>query len=512
MPNFIYIIGNLRLNLKKVGLMRIKYLSKQDIKIILHYLGYIMIGIGAILLFPLPIDLFYREFNYVYGVIPPLISIILGVIFSQGFREYDKLKFKHGMIISSISWLWAGLVGAIIMMLILDVSFVDAFFENISAWTGSGLTMFSDVESLPMSILFLRSVEQWIGGLGVVIIFISLLIKPGTSAFKLYKSEAREDRIKPNIKNTLKKTMQIYAIYTVIGVILYLIAGLPLFDSINLTFTTISTGGMSIKNANIGFYQNDIVYIITIFLMILGATSFTVHYKMAKTKGKAILKDIQFQLLIVSIILSAIAIAIITKLAPMDVVFHVVSAITTTGANIAPPSEMAAWAPPALIIIIVLMLMGGSSGSTVGAIKLVRVITLLKSTHLAVTNIVSPGRFVKIKISGKSINEGEMKEASSYMAVYIFFLAISWIIMTYYTNDPFNTLFDVVSTLGNVGLSTGIISGELGTIPKVVLIFLMWLGRLEIIPILLTIQIGFETFNQSLRLVKRRMMRKIKPN
>lgn len=201
--------------------------------------------------------------------------------------------------------------------------------------------------------------------------------------------------------------------------------GLPLFDSINLTFITISTEGMSIKNANIGFYQNDIVYIITIFLMILGATSFTVHYKMAKTKGKAILKDIQFQLLIVSIILSAIAIAIITKLAPMDVVFHVVSAITTTGANIAPPSEMAAWAPPALIIIIVLMLMGGSSGSTVGAIKLVRVITLLKSTHLAVTNIVSPGRFVKADIDGKSINESEMKEASSYMAVYIFFLAIS---------------------------------------------------------------------------------------
>ncbi|MBP5699506.1 MAG: TrkH family potassium uptake protein, partial [Methanobrevibacter sp.] len=252
--------------------MRISYLSRQDIKIILHYLGLIMVGIGVILMLPIFIDLFCLKQTYLIGLIPPAISIGLGLLFVQTFKEYDKLKFKHSMFISSVAWLWAGFVGAIIMMLILDISFIDAFFENISAWTGSGLTMFSDVESLPMSILFLRSLEQWIGGLGVVIIFISLLIKPGTSAYKLYKSEARDDRIKPNIKNTLKKTIQIYVIYTLLGIFLYLLAGLPLFDSVNLTFTTISTGGMSIKNANVGFYNNNIIYLITMFLMLLGAT------------------------------------------------------------------------------------------------------------------------------------------------------------------------------------------------------------------------------------------------
>ena len=143
------------------------------------------------------------------------------------------------------------------------------FFENVSAWTGSGLTMFNDVEVLPKSILFLRSLEQWIGGLGVVIIFISLLIKPGTSAFKLYKSEARDDKIRPNIKNTLRKTIEIYLIYTLFGIILYILAGLPLFDSVNLTFTTISTGGMSIKNANVGFYNSNLVYLITMMQSII---------------------------------------------------------------------------------------------------------------------------------------------------------------------------------------------------------------------------------------------------
>ena len=489
--------------------MRISYLSKQDIKIILHYLGYIMGGIGVILLFPIFIDLIYGEYVYPIGLIPPLFSIAIGFLFVTIFREYDRLKFKHGMIISSVAWLWAGFIAAIIMMLILDISFLDAFFENISAWTGSGLTLFNDVESLPMSILFLRSLEQWIGGLGVVIIFISILIKPGTSAFKLYKSEAREEKLKPNIKNTLRKTIEIYVVYTVLGIFLYFLAGLPVFDAVNLTFTTISTGGMSIKNANVGYYQDNLVYLITIFLMLLGATSFTVHYKMIKSKTLSIYKDIQFQAILLSIIISGILVALITHLAPMDVVFHIVSAITTTGANIASSSELASWATPALIIIMVLMVMGGSSGSTVGAVKIIRVITFLRGVNLTVTNVIAPKRVAKTKISDRTFNQSEIKEASSYITVYLMFLIVSWIIMTYYTNDPINSLFDVTSTIGNVGLSTGIINGSLSAFPKVMLIFLMWIGRLEIIPVLLTIQLSFKTCDQSLKLIKRFLRRKI---
>ena len=473
--------------------MRINYLSRQDIKIILHYLGYIMVGIGAILMVPIFVDLYYLEHSY--------------LLFAEKFNEYDKLKFKHGMFISSVAWLWAGFVGAIIMMLMLDISFIDAFFENVSAWTGSGLTMFNDVEVLPKSILFLRSLEQWIGGLGVVIIFISLLIKPGTSAFKLYKSEARDDKIRPNIKNTLRKTIEIYLIYTLFGIILYILAGLPLFDSVNLTFTTISTGGMSIKNANVGFYNSNLVYLITMILMLLGATSFAVHYKIVKTKGKSIIKDIQFQAIILSIIISGILIAAITHMAPMNVIFHIVSAVTTTGANIASSSELASWAPASLIIIMVLMVMGGSSGSTVGAVKIIRVITFLRGINLTVTNVIAPKRVVNTKIANRTFTQSEIKEASSYISVYLMFLIVSWIIMTFYTNDPINSLFDVTSTIGNVGLSTGMINGNLATIPKIMLIFLMWIGRLEIIPILLTIQLGYRTFEQSLKLAKRKFRR-----
>ena len=389
------------------------------------------------------------------------------------------------MLISSFAWLWASMIGASIMTLSLDIPFVDALFENMSAWTGSGMTFFVNVEILPKSILFLRSLEQWIGGLGIVIIFIGILIRAGTAASRLYKSEAREEKIKPNIANTLRKALEIYLIYTAAGIILFILAGLPIFDAINLTFTSISTGGMSIKNANVGFYQNSLVYIITMALMILGATSFSIHYKIVKTKGKSVLKDVQFQLLICLILIASAFILVTNKMVPIEELFTIVSAITTTGANVVPPYELARWSSASLIVLMVLMLIGGSSGSTGGGLKLIRVITVLKGMNLTITNLVSPeGRVVNTRIGGKKINEREIKEASAYIVIFLMFLVCGWIIMTLYGYDPFTALFDVISIQSNNGLSTGIVFGGLPMPVKLTLIFLMWIGRLEIIPVL----------------------------
>lgn len=466
--------------------MKRKYITKADLLVVLHYLGYIMQGLGVVLLAPILVALIYGEYIKVSAfLIPCFISFFLGTAFTKKFSNYNKLRLKHGMLISSFAWLWASLIGASIMALSLDIHFVDALFENMSAWTGSGMTFFVNVEILPKSILFLRSLEQWIGGLGIVIIFIGILIRSGTAASRLYKSEAREEKIKPNIANTLRKALEIYLIYTAAGIILFILAGLPIFDAVNLTFTSISTGGMSIKNANVGFYQNSLVYIITMALMILGATSFSIHYKIVKTRGKSVLKDVQFQLLICLIVIASAFILITNKMVPIEELFTIVSAITTTGADVVPPYELARWGSASLIVLMVLMLIGGSSGSTGGGLKLIRVITVIKGMNLTVTNLVSPeGRVVSTKIGGKKINEREIKEASAYIVTFLIFLVCGWIIMTLYGYDPFTALFDVISIQSNNGLSTGIVFGGLPTPLKLTLIFLMWIGRLEIIPVL----------------------------
>lgn len=475
--------------------------SRKSLLIILHYLGYIMQGLGIVLLSPIIVELIYGDyFNCIYFIIPCMISFALGTIFVRSYKNKEMLKLKYAMVVSSLAWLWASLISAVIMVFYVNAPFIDAFFENMSAWTGSGLTLFADVEILPYSILFLRSLEQWIGGLGVVVIFVTILIRSGTSAARLYKSEAREEKLSPNIRNTLRKSLQIYLLFTGLGLALYILAGLPVFDAINLTFTTISTGGMSIKNANVGFYHDNIVYAITMFLMILGATSFTVHYKIIKTRGKSFFKDIQVQVMLSLIILATLGVIFLTRNEPVETLFHVISAITTTGANISSPAYMTTWPSLSLMVLMVLMMIGGSSGSTVGAMKIIRVITAIKGINLTLTKLISPqGRVLSVKIAGKKLKETEIREATAYIFLYLVFLLFGWGVFLYFGYDPFQSLFDIISTQGNVGLSLGVIGPGLPDAIKIVLTFLMWIGRLEIIPVLILIRAFALALKDSIR-------------
>lgn len=475
--------------------------SRKSLLIILHYLGYIMQGLGIVLLSPIIVEMIYGDyFNCIYFIVPCLISFALGTIFVRSYKNNEMLKLKYAMVVSSLAWLWASLISAVIMVFYVNAPFIDAFFENMSAWTGSGLTLFADVEILPYSILFLRSLEQWIGGLGVVVIFVTVLIRSGTSAARLYKSEAREEKLSPNIRNTLRKSLQIYLLFTGLGLALYILAGLPVFDAINLTFTTISTGGMSIKNANVGFYHDNIVYAITMFLMILGATSFTVHYKIIKTRGKSFFKDIQVQVMLSLIILATLGVIFLTRNEPVETLFHVISAITTTGANISSPAYMTTWPSLSLMVLMVLMMIGGSSGSTVGAMKIIRVITAIKGINLTLTKLISPqGRVLSVKIAGKKLKETEIREATAYIFLYLVFLLFGWGVFLYFGYDPFQSLFDIISTQGNVGLSLGVIGPGLPDAIKIVLTFLMWIGRLEIIPVLILIRAFALALKDSIR-------------
>jgi trk system potassium uptake protein TrkH len=473
-----------------------KYINKWDIYIIANYLGKIMQGVGIVILIPIIVALIYQEHVYSLGfIIPSLISLGLGTLLTKAKHSNKRVRLKHGMIVSSLAWLWAALIGALVMYICLDISFINAFFENMSAWTGSGFTVFKSVEVLPKSILFLRSLEQWVGGLGIVVIMIGILIHAGTAASRLYKSEGREERIKPSVGNTLKKILQIYLIYTAIGILLFIIAGMPVFDAINNTFTTISTGGMSIKNANMGFYQNDIFYIISIFIMILGATSFLSHYKIIKTRGKSFFKDIQFMAMIALIVAASIILLLATKLLPIDVIYHVVSAVTTTGSSINSATNIAEWTSFMKIIILILMFIGGAAGSTVGAVKIFRVFTVLRGIYKNIINIISPeGRVVTMKLSNKEIKEAQIRESSSYIAIYIIFIAIGWLVLAVYGFDGMDSLFEIVSVQGNVGLSTGIINSTSPDGAKLVTIFNMWIGRLEIIPVLVMLRGFVEIF------------------
>ena len=476
-----------------------KYITKSDLVIIALNSGNLMIGIGAMCLIPLIFDLIYFEFNILSFVIPAAISILIGLFFRIYLKDYESktIRLKHGMMISSLAWLWASIIGGLVFMLSTNMPPVDAIFESMSALTGTGVTIFTDVEILPHSILFFRSFEQWIGGLGVVVMVISVLTKPGTVSSKLYQSEARDERIKPSVKATIEHTIKIYAIYTVAGIVLYLLAGMPLFDSICHTFTIISTGGMSIKNANIGYYHSNLIYFISIVLMILGATSFLVHYKVIKTRGKSLIEDLQFKIIICVIAFVTLILYFVSNIVPMDLLFTVVSAMTTTGACVNSPQVMGMWPSFVIICLMCLMLTGGSNGSTVGAIKLVRMITFFKGIYRHIREILSPeGRVVPIKLHGHKIPEKAISQAGNYITLYLMFIMFTWALFCLYGYDPFRSLFEAISLQGNNGLDLGIINPSLNPILKIVSMFDMWTGRLEIYPVLITLRSIFEIFKR----------------
>ena len=476
-----------------------KYITKTDLLIVAKNSGYLMMGIGIMCLIPLIFDLIYFEFDIVSFILPGLISMLLGFFCLRFFEEKvnKKMRFKHGMMISAFAWLWASLIGGFVFTLATHIPVLDGVFESMSALTGTGITMFMDVEILPHSILFFRAFEQWVGGLGVVVMVIAVLTKPGSVSSKLYHSEAREDRIKPSIKATMQKTLEIYAIYTVAGVIMYLLAGMPVFDSICNTFHMVSTGGMSIKNANMGFYHDDIIYLISIVLMILGATSFLAHYKVIKTKGKSLFGDLQFKIIITVIALVTLMLYFVSNIVPIDLLFTVVSAMTTTGASVASPATMAGWPPFVIICLMCLMITGGSNGSTVGAIKLVRMITYFKGIYRHIREILSPeGRVVPVRLHGHNIPEKAIAQAGSYITLYMMFIMFTWALFCLFGYDPFRSLFAAMSLQGNNGLELGIINYTLNPVLKLVSMFDMWTGRLEIYPVLITLRAAFEIFKR----------------
>jgi len=378
----------------------IGYLRKRDFYLIFNNLGTVMEGVGVVMLIPLIVAIIYGETDYGGFLLAGLLSLSFGFLLKRSFSNNVNLRLKHGMIIAALAWLWAAFMGSICLMYATDVSFLNAYFESMSAWTGSGLTIYTNVEILPQSVLFLRSLEQWVGGLGVVIVVIGVLIRPGTAASRLYKAEAREEKIKPSIANTVRTIWWIYLFYTILGIVLYVLAGMSLFDAINNCFTNLSTGGMSIKNDNIGFYNSNIITIITIMLMIIGGTSFLVHYKAIKGKVFDIFRDIQFQAMIIIVSIFSILLVVVSHFTTLNSIFYVVSALSCTGSNIQPVSTMLTWTDYSKVILTICMIVGMAAGSTSGALKLIRVVTLVKSIYWEVIKILSPeGSVIPRKIS-----------------------------------------------------------------------------------------------------------------
>ncbi|ABR54647.1 cation transporter [Methanococcus vannielii SB] len=451
-----------------------KIFKKNDILGILHELGILISTIGLIMIMPSFIAIYFNEPFY-YFLYPSIFFIIFGFLLNRVTKPIS-IKLKHAMVISALAWLTASFIGAIPFYFgIPYFGYIDGVFESMSAWTTTGFTIINDVEVLPKSIQIWRSLEQWIGGVGVLAMVISILSKAGASAY--YRAEAREEKIMPSTLGTIKKIWHIYLLYTILGICLLYLSGLDLWTTLNVILCGISTGGMSISNA--GFPYNNFAKIIIIAIMYLGGVvSFSVHHNVLT--GRKV-NDIQTKISIPILFFSAFVISITSGVDPLDSLFTVVSAMTSTGFLTTSTSNLT---NISIALLIFIMAVGGATGTTTGGIKLVRLYIMIKGFYYRLKEAVSPSNSIISKKIGNNILEDSLildafLISFGYMLHYIF-SALSLIALGY---DPYLSIFEAVSLVANIGLSVGIVSHSMHPIAKILGIFSMWVGRLEIIPI-----------------------------
>ena len=460
-----------------------------DLFVVRNLIGSILQGVGLAYLFPVLLVWFYpNQAEYVpYFAIPGMACILFGAWLSRHSSKVEDVNLRQAMIAAAFTWLFASFVSVVPFMKIANMSFVDSYFESMSAWTGTGLTMMSHLSSYPKILLFWRAWMQWLGGIGIVLVALSILIRPGVAAARLYKAEARSERILPNLVNTAKVIFEIYLVLTLVGAYLYYINGMNLFDALTHSMTGLGTGGMSTHDESIGFFHSPAINAVTIFLMIMGAVNFTVHYRLFKSRSlKPFFEDIQVRYMFIFLI-PAIAIIAYSLYqvgnsvgqALQGAIFHAVSAMSCTGFQI---TNLTSYPEVAKFLLAVLMVIGGGAGSTAGGIKLIRVTLMYESLKWTIESAILPrGAVIKRKVGNYLFTEEDIQEVMSFTMTYLAFLLAGTVYtMLRVKASLANALFEVASAQGNVGLSVGITSPSMPLDLKVLYILLMWIGRLEI--------------------------------
>ncbi|MCL7414655.1 MAG: TrkH family potassium uptake protein [ANME-2 cluster archaeon] len=482
-------------------------MSWDDFKIIFRDVGNLLLMVSLLALISMVVPMVFKEYSSLYPLlVTSILSCIVGMSLKFIGRTKSEMQLTHAMAVSSIAWLVIPLFGSIPYILIEGMSPLNSLFESTSGWTGTGLSMIPAPSQLTHTIQFWRSLTQWIGGVGVIVLIISIITRPGTSMYHLYRAEGREEKIFPRIMTTVRMIWWIYFVLTAFSIIILLLVKMPLWDSINHGMTAISTGGFSVKDSSIASYDDPLIESALIPIMILGAIPFLIHYKVLKGDLGAFLKDVQIRSLLFLLFLACSLLVVENSISYnwwseslRYSVFQTVSGLTCTGLQTA---TIHTWAPNAKLIVIVLMLLGGAAGSTAGGIKLVRGAALFSGIGWWYKKISLPHEAIVVqKFGDKVLSDEEMgaqlNEAALISFLWLIFLFTGIFVMLHITPLSYHVddvIFEVVSAQSNVGLSTGITSPDMMWAGKLMLIFNMWIGRLEIIPIIVTLKFLLQRF------------------
>lgn len=486
-------------------------MTLDDLRIVLRDLGWLAPVVGIMALVSLPVAIVFGEW-YALGpfALTAAVSFGVGLFLYLPFRRAGEARLKHGLLVAAVGWLLVSALGALPFYLVAlrlvpgevypFADFAAAFFESVSGYTGTGLTMATRPDLLPRVLQWWRSFIEWVGGMGVIVLMLTLIVGPGTSAVSLYFAEARTERIHPSVVSTVRTMWWIFTLYTLAAMVALWGAGMPPWEALNHAMTGISTGGFALWPESIAHYDSPAIEAVAIVIMLAGAISFAVHYRAMQRGAGIFLLDLQTRWLLLLALLGTVLVAgenLLRGLGPESSLrqgaFQVVSALTCTGFQTAPIRE---WSDTAKLLLSTAMVIGGAAGSTAGGIKVMRFALLVRGVSWRLKKIVSPGgALVPMRLGRELLPDPEaakrLEEASVLAFLWLGFLFLGVLVLSHLLPEGFSladVVFEVASAQGNVGLSVGITQPTMPTGAKLLLCFNMWIGRLEIIPVLMFVR------------------------
>ncbi|UXX80348.1 TrkH family potassium uptake protein [Reichenbachiella carrageenanivorans] len=470
-------------------------------KVIVNVLGLLLLLNGAFMMLCIPFSLHFDDGDLVPLLKSGGITMVVGYIaFILTRKNKSKeLKKKDGYLIVTLGWLAMSAFGTLPYMLSGAIpNFTDAFFETISGFTTTGATILTDIEAVDKGILFWRSLTQWIGGMGIIVLAVAILPILGIGGMQLFVAEApgiTPDKLKPRITETAKRLWLIYVGLTLTEVVLLWLGGMTFYDAINHALTTMATGGFSTKNASVAYYESPYIqYVITLFMFLAG-TNFTMTYFGLHGKFMTVYRNEEFRFYAgFCILLTAICAISLYNRSGLgveqsfrDALFQVVSIITTTGYVTADYSQ---WASSIVVLMFVMMFFGASAGSTAGGVKIVRHIILFKNSILELKRQLHPSAIIPVRLNKKAVHRDITFNILAFIMIYISIFAIGSVLMAWIGTDFLTAIGSVATCLGNIGPGLGQVGpvdnfSEIPALGKWCLSFLMLLGRLELFTVLI---------------------------
>ncbi len=470
-------------------------------------IGSFCIAFAATLLMPIAVSAFYGDGELMSFVDSLVFSLVLGsLLLLLGRGRQRDLSTRDGFLVVGLFWIVLGLLAAMPLMSSLRMSMTDALFESVSALTTTGATVITGLDDLPPSVQMYRQWLQWLGGMGMIVLAIAVMPMNGVGGMNLYRAEApgplKDQKLTPRLAHTAQLLWMVYLGLTAANALAYWLAGMTPFDAIAHALSTVSTGGFSTHDASLGYFNSEAIETIAVVFMLFGAINFSVHFVALRHRDPLhYLRNVEVRSFLLFVVATVALVSLVLRssgeydsMPPSirNAVFEVVSVVTSTGFGTV---DFSHWPDILPILLIFISFVGGCGGSTAGGMKVMRIIVMLKQGGREIRRLIHPRAITHLRVGRQRVDDRTIDAVWGFMAAYVASFIVLMLLMIHFGGLGALDAFSAIATsMNNLGPGLGEVASNFTVVTdggKLISVFAMLLGRLEVFTLLVLLTPGF---------------------